>query len=229
MSDWWQYENLPSGEPYDWGEAEQGDNPYDNIDFHLDLGAGKLPKGRLTIDRHGDADILMDLNSLCLFKFGELKRPEIFQKPSHEYNFWNTFKLPFADNSIKSIISHHCLEHIGDGFIGLMDECYRILEPGGIFRIIVPLFPSITAIEDPDHKRYFTKDTFETFCGTKEGDHWHESFSVPYTKCRFEEVDKVWTPDIKFDFQIQDDLQGIGIDDLFAKPRELRVALRKWE
>lgn len=188
------YEELPSGEPYDWGGAARGDKPWDNIDFHLDLGCGRSKKGRFGIDRHFDegVNLVQDLDR-------------------HPY-------LPFADNSIKSIITHHFMEHLGDGFLSLMDECHRVLEPGGLMRIIVPLFPSYSAVADPDHKRYFCVGTFGTFCGAPDGSHWMESFSTPYTNCRFEMVHE--------DFTARSANQSEWW--MPEDARELRVALQKY-
>jgi SAM-dependent methyltransferase len=184
---WWLYDNLPAMPEggYDWSPATRGDKPDDQIDYHVDLGCGTVKKGRLGIDRFPapGVDLVMDLDLLY---------------PSMDENDPNKLaqlipvqgRMPFPDDSIQSIITHHCLEHIGEGFIRLMDECFRVLVPGGPMRIIVPLFPSRTAVEDPDHKRYFMEETFEAFCGDAEGRSWLESFSVPYTSCRFEKVDR---------------------------------------
>lgn len=161
----------------DWTGAARGDSRYDQIDFHVDLGCGRAKKGRIGVDRYASegVDHVIDLN-----------------------DGW----LPFDDSSIESIVSHHALEHIGDGFIPLIDECYRVLQPGGIFRAMVPLFPSWSAVSDPDHKRYFMAEedgwnTFDSFCGTP-GDTpqncWLASFSVPYTKARFEKLEQTTTP-----------------------------------
>ncbi len=215
MSEWWEYDNLESGHPYEWHPAGRGYHPDDNVDFHVDLGAGRLPKGRLTIDRHGDADILMDLNT-----------GEYFGGKRHFLTRFPEWLLPFPDNSIESMISHHCLEHIGDGFLKLMDECHRILKPGGIFRIIVPLFPSLAAVSDPDHVRYFTTTTFESFCGVKNQPFWSDSFAEPYTKCRFTLAAKDYTPAIGIK-TLDDPWSEVNIDDLFAEPREIRVTLKK--
>lgn len=225
MSDWWKYENLPSGEPYDWAGAARGDSPYDNIDFHLDLGMGKLKKGRLGIDRFFalGVDLVIDLNTLLPAPLppqqGSRHNQTIDQYRAYRHgdSNWRDPGLPFPDDSIESIISHHCLEHLTDGFIPLMDECHRILKPGGILRIIVPLFPSRTAVEDPDHRRWFMEGTFDAFCGTAEGESWLESFSVPYTTCRFEMVDKDLTP------RPEDPADYWGEKDA----REIRVALKK--
>lgn len=188
------YDQLASGEPYDWGGAARGTSPYDNIDFHLDLGCGRAKKGRFGIDRYYDEGVnyVMDL----------------------ERNPW----LPFEDESIKSIVTHHFLEHLRDGFLPLMDECHRVLEPGGIMRIIVPVFPSYSAVSDPDHKRYFLIETFDTFCGAPDGSHWMESFSTPYTDCRFEKVDE--------DYTARPESPSVWWTP--ADSREMRVALRKY-
>ena len=228
MSEWWEYENLESGHPYDWSPAQRNDHPDDNIDFHLDLGAGNLPKARLSIDRHGDSDVLIDLNTLNLYKFGK----------DYSASWWDKRErgtLPFPDDSIHSIISHHCLEHIGDGFIRLMDECYRVLRPGAKFRIIVPMFPSFTAVDDPEHQRYFCENTFESFCheAGPETPFWYESCAPAYTKCRFHMAHKEYTPPRTFR-QIaadhnSDNIGTLTIDDLFKQGREIRVTLQKPE
>lgn len=192
---WWSYDELPSGEPYDWGGAARGGHPDDQTDFHLDLGAGRLPKGRLAIDRYDDdcTDLVMDLNELHVAgvtseKIDFTKHPD----PGAEL-IPIQGRMPFPSDSIESIISHHALEHVGEGFIRLMDECYRVLKPGGIFRIIVPFFPSHSAVADPDHKRYFLEGTFESFCGDAEGNSWLESFSTPYTMARFIKTHQTFT------------------------------------
>lgn len=185
---WWAYENLPSGEPYDWGGAARTDNPDDNLDFHLDLGCGRLKKGRLGIDRFADpgVDIVMDLDLLHVAGYGD--RPwELTENPA-EGLMTVEGRLPFPKDSIESIITHHALEHIGPGFIRLMDECYRVLKPDGVMRIIVPLFPSHSAVADPDHKRYFLEGGFQAFCGDEQGGSWLESFSTPYTTARFRQM-----------------------------------------
>lgn len=232
-ANWWRYDNLPSGEPYDWHEpdASRGDSEYDALDFHLDIGCGLAKKGRLGIDRFvGEGvDLVIDLETLqpmrLPVKYG---RGRLFHRQTElqydaeglrSFTGQGEFRsfLPFPTGSIKSIISHHAMEHIGDGFVHLMDECHRVLEPGGLLRIITPLFPSTTAVEDPDHKRYFMENTFEAFCGTVTGGHWHESFSQPYTECRFQMVHKDISgrSDNPFDWWGQTDR------------REIRVALRK--
>lgn len=236
VQDWWTYENLPSGEPYDWvgdshgdSSAARGDSQWDNIDFHLDLGCGTLPKARLGIDRFyaPGVGMLIDLDKMVPSSEGgfDIEGEEVFKRTIDAYNALAvapdinfTTGLPFPTGSIESIISHHCMEHLGEGFIPLIDECHRVLKPGGVLRVITPLFPSRSAVEDPDHKRWIMEGTFETFCGAADGSHWHESFSRPYTSSRFEMVDKDITAQLPPE-------KAWGEDDV----REIRVALRKYE
>jgi SAM-dependent methyltransferase len=223
MSDWWRYENLESGHPYNWNETNRGNHEDDNIDFHIDIGCGNLHKARLGIDRSGKADIFMNLDT------GEILGCDK-ELPEKEEGW----VLPFPDNSIKSAITHHCLEHLGDGFIPLMDDVYRVLEPGGIFRIIVPLFPSRAAYESQDHKRFFSVNSFEDYCGLADGTHWHQSFATPFTEARFELTAKDYTPAINIsakDNHIYLDGERkvtITSDDLMPQAREIRVTLKKW-
>jgi predicted SAM-dependent methyltransferase len=79
----------------------------------LELGAGdKKGKGEwLTIDLNSNCDVV-----------------------------WNLINgIPFPDNSVHKIYSSHLFEHFSfkDGQ-RLLDECKRVLIPGGIFSICVP-------------------------------------------------------------------------------------------
>lgn len=48
-------------------------------------------------------------------------------------------KLPFPDNSVDKIYSSHVLEHFTRNQLdSLLQECKRILKPGGIFSVCVP-------------------------------------------------------------------------------------------
>ena len=65
-------------------------------------------------------------------------------------------KLPFEDNSVEEIRAHHILEHIGDGFIPLMKELYRISKNDAILDILVPHHFHDNFYGDPTHKRPIT-------------------------------------------------------------------------
>lgn len=213
------YDDWPSGAPYDWGGATRGDSVHDQLDFHVDLGCGTAKKGRIGVDRFPapGVNVVCDLERLETYAVADA--PGQDAQPAQDASPLTRGALPFADGSIRSIVTHHCLEHIGTGLVALMDECWRVLAAGAPLRIVVPLFPSWSAVVDPDHRRFFVADenesTFDYFCGST--DHcWMEDFAVPYTRARFEKVDQDvtarspspqdwWTP---------------------ADARELRVTLR---
>lgn len=47
--------------------------------------------------------------------------------------------LPFPDSHFRAVYASHVLEHFDpDGGLRLLRECHRVLEPGGVARIVVP-------------------------------------------------------------------------------------------
>jgi SAM-dependent methyltransferase len=63
------------------------------------------------------------------------------------------FPYPFEDNSIDAIYSSHFVEHLeGHERAKFMDECWRILKPGGKMRLIHPHGNSCRAVQDFTHK-----------------------------------------------------------------------------
>lgn len=212
----WTYESWPSGEPYNWGNAGRGHTIYDSMDFHVDLGCGKIKKGRIGIDMFPapGVNVVMNLDMLMVNGLPQEVGDDA-TAVNHATHPSLGLGLPFPTGSIKSIISHHCLEHVRN-LVPLIDEVWRVLEPGGIFYPITPLFPSRTAVEDPLHVRYFMEDSWQTWCGgLEEGSHWYESFAVVPFKARFEKLHMDHSPATPIHEQW-------GPNDA----RELRVALR---
>ena len=78
----------------------------------LELGAGERRlKGWTTIDRNEASDICMDLLN----------------------------PLPFPDNCVTQVYCSHLLEHFYyPDLVSLLSECYRVLEPSGLFKVAVP-------------------------------------------------------------------------------------------
>mgnify|MGYP000014697129 CR=1 FL=1 len=72
------------------------------------------------------------------------------------------FPWPWKDESVDEIFCSHYVEHTND-LIKFMDECYRILKPGGKIKIIAPYYNSIRAWQDPTHKRAISEATFLYF------------------------------------------------------------------
>src|SRR6185312_17075156 len=74
--------------------------------------ADKTKEGWVNIDLSPAADLMLDLRD----------------------------PLPFTDNTFKMIYSEHVLEHFDYpcDITRLLSECYRVLEPGGIFSLSIP-------------------------------------------------------------------------------------------
>lgn len=87
--------------------------------------------------------------------------------------------LPFKDNKFDEILCYDVLEHVN--YVPLMAEIYRILKPGGIFRIRVPHFSSVYNFIDPTHKNLFSFQTMGFFTKTS-------NWNGFYFKYKFSEV-----------------------------------------
>jgi predicted SAM-dependent methyltransferase len=47
--------------------------------------------------------------------------------------------LPYRDSSLRYVYSSHCFEHLYlDQAMRFLGECFRVLKPGGILRLVVP-------------------------------------------------------------------------------------------
>lgn len=71
--------------------------------------------------------------------------------------------LPFEDNSVDEIKAYHILEHIGSGYLRLLQEIYRVCKPGAILDIHVPHPNHEVYLNDPTHKRPITVEGFRLF------------------------------------------------------------------
>src|SRR5437899_9598237 len=67
------------------------------------------------------------------------------------------------NSSIEEIFCSHFVEHIGDELIPFMDEAWRVLKVGGLFRIRCPYYTSIRAVQHPTHKRFISEAMFKYF------------------------------------------------------------------
>lgn len=74
---------------------------------------------------------------------------------------------PFDDNSVDSVLAHHVLEHMGDGFFHCIKELYRICQHGAIIDIRVPHPRHDTFLIDPTHKRPIYPHTLDMFSKTR--------------------------------------------------------------
>jgi len=97
--------------------------------------------------------------------------------------------LPFCDNSVDGIFTSHTLEHIED-LVFVMEEMWRVCKPGAKIEIRVPHYKEIGAWRDPLHKRFFTEQTFQYFCG------YPDKYLGYDFKCRFRIVKQEVSRDV---------------------------------
>lgn len=101
--------------------------------LHLDLGSGQNTREGFTgVDIMKGADVELDL----------------YKTP------W-----PWKDNSVESINCSHFIEHV-PSLIDFMNECHRILKPGGQMVVIAPYYSSVRCWQDPTHKNAISENSF---------------------------------------------------------------------
>ncbi len=68
--------------------------------------------------------------------------------------------LPYEDDQFDAVYHSHVLEHLdpGDGE-KLLDECYRVLRPGGVLRIVVPNLEQIATLYLNYHRQAWAGET----------------------------------------------------------------------
>lgn len=71
--------------------------------------------------------------------------------------------LPFPDSSVDRIFAVHVLEHLFD-YLPLVDECHRVLRPGGVLHALSPWWRYVNAVADPTHVRFLDVQTFKELC-----------------------------------------------------------------
>lgn len=84
-------------------------------------------------------------------------------------------KLPFKDNSVDEVIANYVLEYIGDGFLDLLKEIYRVCESGSVVEIrsVYPRHEEYLA--DIDCKRPVTLNLLRQL--SKKYCVWHKDFA----------------------------------------------------
>lgn len=80
--------------------------------------------------------------------------------------------LPFRDGSVDRIFAVHVLEHLID-FLALVDECHRLLRPGGILHVLSPWWHHVNAVADPTHVRLLDTQTFKGICARPGAPRWY--------------------------------------------------------
>lgn len=92
-------------------------------------------------------------------------RPEI--NVAHDLNI---LPWPFEDSSFDKIVALAVFEHLDIDLVASLNECHRILRPGGQVVIKLPLHDGFNAYDDPTHRWLFSLRSLNQFCPqTKRG------------------------------------------------------------
>jgi SAM-dependent methyltransferase len=75
---------------------------------------------------------------------------------------------PAGDRSVDVVFTVHLLEHLID-FLPLVDECHRVLRPGGVLHVISPWWKFVNAVADPTHVRLLDVQTIKGICDRRDG------------------------------------------------------------
>jgi SAM-dependent methyltransferase len=88
---------------------------------------------------------------------------------NHDMDMDITRALPFEASVVSRILVEHVIEHIdGPACLRFFDECYRVLKPGGVLRVCVPIISSLKGIHlrsiilNHGHKIFFCELTLHT-------------------------------------------------------------------
>jgi SAM-dependent methyltransferase len=94
------------------------------------------------------------------------------------------YGIPLPAECVDEIYCNQVLEHIRS-LIFLMNDCWRVLKPGGFLEACVPHWLSESAWGDPTHVRAFTKTSFQYFCLDDHGKPFVDAFSDYGIECKF--------------------------------------------
>lgn len=103
----------------------------------------------------------------------------------------DTAPWPWGDSQFSEIVALDVVEHLKVDVNVWLDECWRILKPGGLLYVRVPHYTNINAYTDPTHRRFFTEHTFDYWDKSKE---LHKKYGFYY----FAESDKWWSVRVVF-------------------------------
>ena len=71
--------------------------------------------------------------------------------------------LPFDDSTVDTVLAHHVLEHLGEGFFHCLQEIYRVCKAGAVIDVVVPHPRHDAFLADPTHRRPITVMTMQLF------------------------------------------------------------------
>ena len=75
----------------------------------------------------------------------------------------NVRPWPWADSTVDEIIARSVFEHLALTLIETVDECWRILRPGGLLYAKVPYWKAEQAWMDPQHRWRWAPNVWDWF------------------------------------------------------------------
>lgn len=88
----------------------------------------------------------------------DVQRP--FVTVAHDLNL---LPWPWADNSFDCIVARAVLEHLNIDLVASLNECWRILRPGGALHLKVPYWRSDRSYSDVTHRWFCNLESFDQF------------------------------------------------------------------
>jgi SAM-dependent methyltransferase len=75
----------------------------------------------------------------------------------------NDLPWPWEDSSFDLIIACAVLEHLKLNLVESLNECWRILAPGGRVHLKLPYWKADSSYDDPTHYWHFSLGSFDQF------------------------------------------------------------------
>ncbi len=98
----------------------------------------------------------------------------------------DVFPWPFEDERATIVIAFDIFEHV-DKPLEFMNECWRVLQAGGLLMIHTSHWQTENSYTDPTHKRFCTERTFDYWCI---GNDYFDRYGPAYNRgCVFNKVE----------------------------------------
>ena len=98
----------------------------------------------------------------------------------------DAFPWPLGDASVTHLLAIDVFEHLKVDVQVWLDECHRVIAPGGTLEFRVPQWNNPYSYRDPTHYRVFHRETFHYWCQDAPGTVWRDFgryyFGATYTK-----------------------------------------------
>lgn len=75
----------------------------------------------------------------------------------------NEIPWPWEDETFDLVVAHSVFEHLVHDLVTTLNECWRILRPGGKLRLKLPHWNSDISHRDPTHRWFFSVGSLDQF------------------------------------------------------------------